>query len=75
MAGGAAGLQVGAVQDPLPGGHGGQVLLVAQGVPHDDVGAAGVERLLVQHHALCRQGHNTSLTPSSVHQNPQPLMI
>lgn len=51
---GATGLQVGTVQDPLPGGHGCQVLLIPQGAPHNDVGAAGVKALFVQHHAPYR---------------------
>lgn len=36
------------MQDPFAGRHRCQVLLVAQGSPDDDVGASGVERLLVQ---------------------------
>lgn len=56
---GATGLQVGAVQDPLPRGHGCQVLLIPQGAPHNDVGAAGVKALLVQHHTTYRDPRGT----------------
>lgn len=56
---GATGLQVGTVQDPLPGGHGCQVLLIPQRGPHNDVGAAGVKALLVQHHTTYRDPRGT----------------
>lgn len=44
---GTACLQVRAVQDPFASRHGSQVFLIAQWLAHDDVGAAGVETLLV----------------------------
>lgn len=47
VAHGAAGLQVGAVQDPLSCCHRCQILFVSQRGAHNDVGAARVERLLV----------------------------
>lgn len=52
---GAAGLQVGAVQDPLARRHRCKVLLIAQRRSDDDVGTAGIEGLLVQDDAsyLC----------------------
>lgn len=51
---GATRLQVRAMQDPLAGCHGGQILLVSQWTPYNDVGAAGVKRLLVQDDAPYR---------------------
>lgn len=47
VAHGAAGLQVGPVQDPLSCCHGCQILFVSQRGPDNNVGAARVERLLV----------------------------
>lgn len=43
--------QVRTVQDPFPGCQRCQVLLIAQGSPNNDVGAAGVEGLFVQNNA------------------------
>lgn len=64
-----AGLQVRAVQDPFASCHGCQVLFIAQGGPYNDVGAAGVKRLLVQDYTTynTKQKESQKLKTKKIH--------
>lgn len=56
---GATGLQIRAMKDPFPRRHRCQVFLITQRSPDDDVGAAGVEGLLVQNNTTFNTKHKS----------------